>query len=167
MKLRFFLFTLPFILLFAACSGPSSPEFKKMENIRFKSAKLEGNAGVQLTADALFHNPNMLGATLSSIDFDIFANNKKMTHIQQNISTSIPGNADFSLPLTFKIPLKKLIAELKGAKGWDILKNPFEKKEIMIKADGHVKVALAGTDIKIPVTYEMPYTVKVKDLFMR
>ena len=61
----------------------------------------------------------------------------------------MPGNSDFTLPLSFNVPLKEVAKDFKPTVG-DI----FKKKKVEYKLVGTLKVGLAGANIKVPVEYE-------------
>ncbi len=145
------------VLLMSSCSGPESPEFKKLENVKVVSASLQ-KMSITLSGDAVLFNPNPVGAKVSAMDFDVYANEKKVTNIKQNVTASISGNSEFKLPLEFDIPIKDVIEDFKPT-----LSDVFNKKELKYKIQGNLIVNLAGAKIKIPVEYEDTEEIKFLD----
>ncbi len=148
MKRIFYFLLLGSLLTVISCSAPEKPEFRKLENVKFKSASIK-DMKVTLTGDAVLFNPNALGANISGMDFDIFANGKKVTKVRQEITATIPANNTFKLPLEFDIPVKEVFKDFKPT-----ITNIFNKKKLNYKVDGHLIVNLAGANIKVPVTHE-------------
>lgn len=147
------------LFVFQSCEKPANPEFKSMKNVRFKVDKLVDGA-ITMTADCVLHNPNAVGLTVTSLDFDIFANGKKASRITNDIRTEVNAKSDFTVPLSFDIPIETL-KSLKPKNPLELLK----KKEIKVLADGKLFVDVAGVEIKVPVNYEDVYEVKLSDLF--
>lgn len=132
-----------------SCSSPQNPEFKTLENVKFKSAALGSGLNFKMTADAVFHNPNAVGINISALDLDVFVNEKKVSDVKQNVAASIDGNSDFKLPLEFDIPLKEIFKDIKPALG-----EIFKKHEVDYQLKGTATVSVAGVDIDIPVDYK-------------
>ncbi len=137
-------------LILASCGGPATPEFKNMKDVKFKSFSLNGGSpSIVLKANAIFNNPNPFGADVSEVDLDVYINGVKVTHINQDLSAKMPASSDFTLPLSFDVPLQEVAKDFKPTMG-DI----FKKKKVEYKLEGTLKVGLAGANIKVPVEYE-------------
>jgi LEA14-like dessication related protein len=147
-KVSFLSFFLLLGMLFS-CSQPSSPEFQKMENVQFKSASFLNGPSVTLVGDAVFYNPNTLGAQVTEVDMEVFINGKKVTRIKQDVSANMKGKAAFILPLSFEIPLEEIFKDFKPTLG-DI----FKKRIIEYQLIGNIKVGLGNLELKVPVEYE-------------
>lgn len=132
-----------------SCSNPMNPEFKTMENVKFKSASISKKLNFTLTADAIFYNPNVVGINISALDLDIMINKKKVSKIRQDVSAKIASKSDFKLPVEFDVPLTEVFKDLELSLG-DI----FKKQEIDYHIKGTATVNVAGIDIEIPVDYE-------------
>ena len=145
------------VMLFEACSSPDYPEFQKMENVKFSSISFTGGVSVTLNGDAVFHNPNPIGAKVTEIDFDLFINDKKVTHIRQDVSENMKANSDFTLPLQFKIPLKEVFKDLKPTIG-----NIFKKQKINYHMLGTLKVGLGSVEVAVPIDYADEEELKYK-----
>lgn len=118
------------------------------------------NRGVNLnaTADALLNNPNSVGVTISKMDFDVFVDGIKVSDVNQNISKKMPANSDFTLPLTFSVPLTKAFAGFKPT-----IADMMKKRTVKIKLVGDIYVKPAGVEIKLPFEYDDTYDVALKD----
>lgn len=136
-------------LFLASCNSPESPEFQKLENVKFKSASFTKNFNFTLTADAIFNNPNALGADLKGLDLEVFVNEKKVSDIKQKVTASIPGNSDFKLPLEIEVPLREVLKDIKPSLG-----EIFKKHEVVYLLKGTATVSVAGVEVDVPVDYE-------------
>lgn len=153
---------LPFLILFSisACKKPAQPEFKKLTNVKFGSLiKIDNGFGVKMKGDAVLFNPNSVGVPISGMDFDLYADGKKVSHITQDVTAQMPANGDFTLPLNFGIPLEEVFRGFKPT-----IRELMNKRSVKVKVDGHLVVKPAGVELKIPVTYEDDYEVALKDL---
>ena len=145
------------LLFLVACNAPQKPEFQKMENVTFKSVSFSGPLTVTLSGDAVFNNPNAIGANVTEVDLDVFINDKKVTHVKQNVSAIMPANADFRLPLEFDVPLKDVFKDAKIT-----LNDIFKKKILQYKLVGNIKVGLGSVEVKVPVDYADEEEVKLR-----
>ena len=144
------------ISLLAACGKPSSPEFMRMEDVKFGSVSFSDGLSVVLNGNAVFDNPNKIGANISSVDLDMYVNGKKVTHINQEVHTTMPANAEFKLPLTFNVPLKEVFKDAKPTLG-DI----FNKRKIEYRLVGTLKVAVGYIQVEVPIDHEDVSEVKL------
>lgn len=137
-----------FTLLFSACDSVDYPEFRKMENVKFKSISFSGGPSVTLKADAIFFNPNPVGANVTEVDLDVYINGKKVTNIRQDVRAEMKSNSEFTLPLDFKVPLKEVFNDLKPSLG-----NLLKKRKIDYRMDGTLKVGVGSVEVAVPVDY--------------
>lgn len=148
--MKSFLFSLGLLsfLFITACDGPKKPEFTKMENVKFRSVIFAGTPSVSLTGDAVFNNPNAIGATVTEVDLDVYINDKMATHVHQNMSVEVPANSAFRLPLEMDISLAKLMQD--GKSQMDLI---LKSKKLQYKLVGDIKIGLGSVEFKVPVEY--------------
>lgn len=137
-----------FALLFSACDSVDYPEFKEMKNVKFKSVSFNNGPSVTLKADAVFFNPNPIGANVTEVNLDVYIDDKKVTNIKQDVSAVMGSNSDFTLPLDFNVPLKEVFKDAKPAIG-----NIFKKRKIDYRMDGTLKVGVGSVEVAVPVEY--------------
>ncbi len=157
-KIIFILFIFYALFSFSACNAPEQPEFKKIENVRIKPKTVDGKIKLLFKGDAILHNPNLLGGTITAMDFDIFIDDKKVSNIKQKLSTEIKGESDFALPLILDFPAKDVFKDIKTT-----ITDIFKTMKINYKIDGHLTVNL-GTNITVPVTYADVYEIKLTEV---
>lgn len=155
MKLYYFILILSIFQL-TACSGPEYPEFQELKNAKFKSVGFLHGASVTFNADAIFYNPNPIGAKVTEVDLDLYIDDKKVTHINQDVSAVMKANSNFTLPLSFDIDLKDLFKDGKSALG-GLLKT----QKIQYKMKGTLKVGVGSIEIAVPVEYEGEEEIKL------
>lgn len=137
-----------FALLFSACDSVDYPEFREMKNVKFKSVSFTGGPSVTLKADAIFFNPNPIGANVTEVDLDVYIDDKKVTHIRQDVRAEMKSNSEFTLPLDFNVPLKEVYKDLKPSLG-----NLLKKRTVNYRMDGTLKVGLGSVEVAVPVDY--------------
>jgi LEA14-like dessication related protein len=138
-----------FLFLTFGCSGPEAPTFVRVDRVQFKSVSVLGSPTVTIVGDAIFDNPNSMGAEVTEIDLDVYINDKKMTRVRQDVSATMPANSDFTLPLSFEVPIEEVLNDLKR-NVFDVLK----KKTVDYRLDGHIKVGFGNVEVAVPVEHE-------------
>jgi|GEM_PF-1116735 len=145
-------------LIIWGCNKPVKPEFKKLNNVKFGSVMVDKGVGLNVSADALLNNPNAFGVTISKLDFEVFVDGTKVSDMVQEVSAEMPANSDFTLPLTFKVPLDKAFAGFRPTIS-EMMKN----RAVTIKVKGDIYVKPAGVEFKLPFEYEDTYDVPLKN----
>ncbi|MGK0363380.1 MAG: LEA14-like dessication related protein [Saprospiraceae bacterium] len=146
--MKFSSFLLLICLFFSACSAPEYPEFREMKNVKFKSFSFSNGGSITLKADAIFFNPNPIGANVTEVDLDVYIDDKKVTNIRQDVRAEMNANSAFTLPLDFSVPLKEVYKDLKPSLG-----NLLKKRKIDYRMDGTLKVGLGSVEIAVPVDF--------------
>lgn len=145
-KLLFLLF----IASFWSCTGPQEPVFLRLENAKATNISTKK---ITITADALFHNPNAIGGTLTATNIDVISNDVKIATVEQNIESILPAQAEFSIPLTFSTSPKELFQkDGKGILGGVI--NALLDKSVKLKYKGNLTFKLAGISFDSPIDLE-------------
>jgi len=131
-----------------------NPEFVKMENIKFKNVTLPPDLKITFTSDAVINNPNDHEFTISKIDFDVLVDGKKTTHITQDLEVLMAANSDFSLPLSFDIPVgeKEFFKNFKN-----MLNGAWKKKSVKIRSVGTITIKAINLNLDIPFDYDDEY----------
>ena len=134
------------------CSGPSSPSFETLEDLKVVSASSEK---VVLQGKAVYHNPNNITGMLTKTEMKIFVNDAEVTEINQHHSIAVPKASDFRVPVSFSFNPKKLRQENKG-----FLKNAiksFLNKKMEVHYVGSVTIEV----MRVPFDVDVDYTEKV------
>jgi LEA14-like dessication related protein len=125
------------------------PVFRDIRNLQV--IKLEGQLA-EISADALFNNPNSFTATLLNTELKVYSNDVLLGQVSQTHITEIPAESDFDIPLTFKVDLLKL-GMSQGISGMvENLMN--DERLIPVRFEGYCRIRNEDATYKIPITYE-------------
>lgn len=136
------------LFLVYGCSGPESPSFENLENLKIKSAN---KSKVVMTGKAIYNNPNEISGKLTHSNIKIIVNDVEVTEIDQEHSIEVPKSSDFKVPVNFSFNPQSLMNENKG-----FLKNAlksFLDKSLEVQYVGTVTVEVLGINFDVPVDY--------------
>jgi len=128
-------------LLFG-CAKAKDPEFRRIENFSVKKLGFaEGTLGFHTT----YYNPNNFGVTVKEAATDVYIDSIFLGKFTQENAVSVGRKAEFSIPLSGVVSLATLLKlDLKD----------IDKREVLVRAQGSVKVGKAGIWVDKPFTYE-------------
>jgi hypothetical protein len=140
--------------LYKQASNLAYPEFIRLENIKFKNVTLPPDLKLTFTSDAVINNPNPYKLIISKVEFDVYVDEKKSTHIRQDLEIEMAPNADFSLPLSFEIPIaqKEFFKNFKN-----MLNGAWKKQAIKIRSVGDITIRQSRVQFDIPFDYNDEY----------
>jgi len=134
-----------FTLLLASCQSLVAPEFQDVKNLK---VDLAGFTAVNVTGEALFHNPNETTITIKDIEMDVSVDNQKVTHIAKTFDIKAIGLEDFTVPIDLKLSLKDLqINSLSSAI------NMLSGDEKELHFVGKIKVKAYGINFNVPIDH--------------
>jgi hypothetical protein len=108
---------------------------------------VDASSDPTLKANAIFFNPNRVRGRLKKIDVEIFVNGKKAASVNQKMTTKIPANAEFTVPIEVQLALKEL--------GFmDTLLGVFGGKKFEIQYKGSLRLSYHGLPVRVPVDYK-------------
>lgn len=131
-----------FLLVTVGCANVKDPEFRKVGNFKLKGL---GPTQTTIGFTVTYFNPNNFGVTIKQTEAEVYMDSVYLGKFTQDADISVKKNADFSIPLSGAIPLKTAL-ELN-------LRN-IREREILLRADGHVKVGKAGVFVNKDVHYQ-------------
>ena len=152
---KFLLFTVLLSFFFASCDGPKEPTFSTMKNVRISNLTLQE---IEISGDAVFHNPNIVGAKIASIDLDITVNDVDAGNVSQEVNAKIPGNSDFTLPVILKSSPQKILGDISGL--LLAIANASQNKMLRVNYKGIVTFQVL--ELKIPVDVEYSEEIPLK-----
>jgi hypothetical protein len=129
------------IALMVGCAPKDPVVFKGVRNIKVNG---NGAEGPQLDADVYFYNPNKVKSKLKEISVDILVDGKKSGHVRQELSLPIPSQSDFFVPVEAHLSFKEI-----GL--LDTVLGLFGGKKYEVVFSGHIKIAVHGVTVKVPV----------------
>lgn len=130
-------------LLSTFCCAPKEPVvFKGVKNI---TVDLSEDGKPVLKGDVFFYNPNKAQAKLKEVDVVILVDSTKSAEVDQKFNLTIPGQSDFSVPITAKLTLKEggllnTVLGLLGGKKYDVA------------FTGFIRISVHGFNVKVPVS---------------
>lgn len=131
------------VLLLTACEKPDQDIV--LRDIR--DVVVDASSEPMLKANAIFYNPNNMRGRIRKIDVEIFVNGKKAASVDQSLQTSIPAQAEFTVPLEVKLAIKEL-----GV--MDTIFGMIGGKTFKVRYKGSLKLSYRGMPISVPVDYE-------------
>ena len=131
------------MLLLTACEKPDQDIV--LRDIR--DVVVDATSEPMLKANAIFYNPNNMRGRIRKIDVEIFVNGKKAASVDQSLKTSIPAQAEFTVPLEVKLAIKEL-----GV--MDTIFGMIGGKTFKVHYKGSLKLSYRGVPISVPVDYE-------------
>lgn len=79
------------------------PKLIRVDNFNIKNVRLSPPVSFDVESSLVLKNPNPISMELKNLDFDVFINDKKATHIAQSKETKIPAMSEFSVPIAFPV----------------------------------------------------------------
>lgn len=132
------------------------PYFKSLRKVRVTQFTPKN---IRVTADVVCFNPNKVGAVVTNSDFDVYANDKLVSHVAQSNGAKIGAESEFFIPLVVNFSPTKVF-KAKDLLGAAIIS--LRKKTISLRYKGVVKVKFASNEIPIEVDYEDEYPLKTQ-----
>jgi LEA14-like dessication related protein len=130
------------VVLLTGCAKVKDPEFRRVENFRLKNFGLQ-NAVIGF--NVTYYNPNNFGVTVKEAEADVYMDSVYLGKFVQDSSVQVVKNSEFSLPLSGTI-------ELQTALKLDL--RSLGERDILLKADGNVKVGKAGIFVNKAFHYQ-------------
>lgn len=133
-------------MVLGSCKSLVAPEFRDVKNLK---VDLAGFTSVNVTGEALFHNPNKTTITIKDIEMDVSVDNQKVTHIAKTFDIKAVGLEDFTIPIDLKLSLKDLqINSLSSAI------NMLSGDEKELHFVGKIKVKAYGINFNVPIDHK-------------
>jgi len=128
--------------IFLGCREIKEPEFKRIERFGIKNWNLqEATIGFRV----VYYNPNNFGVTVKEADVDVYADSVYLGKFVQDSTIAVAKNSDFSIPFSGAVSFKTAMS---------LNLETLPQREVLLKADGTVKVGKAGIFITQPIHYE-------------
>lgn len=133
------------LMAFSITSCQRPDEDIKLRQI--KDVVVDASTSPKLKANALFYNPNKMRGKLKKIKVDIYVNEKKVGHVDQDLKTVIPSQDEFVVPLEVNLAMKEL--------GFvDTVLGMIGGKKFQVRYEGYLRLSYHGLPVKIPVNYK-------------
>jgi hypothetical protein len=90
-------------VLFSACKFEEPVTFKQIDKVKIESIS---NGMVNLSAQAVFYNPNELKGKLKDVNILVDLDGKTLATITQSEALKIAENAEFSIPINIEFAME-------------------------------------------------------------
>ncbi|MCU7549156.1 LEA type 2 family protein [Chitinophagaceae bacterium LB-8] len=128
--------------LIASCGKVESPEFRKLDSFKVKKLDFQkADLGFNVT----YFNPNNFGVSVKEAEIDIFVDSVYLGKFVQEQEIDVIKKSEFSLPLKGSVSI---------AKALQLNLNDITNRQVLVKANGAVKVGKAGIFITKPINYQ-------------
>lgn len=139
-----FIKLLPFfaLLIFNSCTKIKEPQFRRIDNFHLK------NFGLQqaiIAFNVTYFNPNNFGVTVKEAAADVYLDSVYLGKFSQDSVIGVAKNAEFSIPLSGSVSLQTVL---------NLNLQELAQREVLVKANGNVKVGKAGIFITKPFVYQ-------------
>jgi len=126
----------------SGCKEVKDPEFRKVDEFGLKNLSLmDATVGFNVT----YFNPNDFGVTVKEAEADIYIDSTYMGKFVQDTAIEVRRQSDFTIPFSGTIPLRKAM---------ELNLESLPQRDILLKADGNVKVGKAGIYVSRPIHYQ-------------
>ncbi len=140
--------TLLFLVLtfcIQACGKVEQPQFRRFENFGVRNMNFQ-QATVGFSAT--FFNPNRFGLSAKEAALDIYVDSTYLGKFIQPTDITVNSGVEFSIPLEGTLSLAKVLSSQ-----WKRMLG----KEVLLKANGDVKVGKGGVFITRNIAYQGRY----------
>lgn len=129
-------------MILSSCGKVEEPKFQQLANFSVKKLALQEAV---IGFNAKFFNPNSFGVSVKEAAFDVYADSIYIGKFLQPEQVTVNPSAQFSIPMEGTISWQKLLhSNLKNMAG----------KEVLLKANGAVKIGKGGVYITKNLNYE-------------
>jgi LEA14-like dessication related protein len=136
------LFGLIACILLSSCGKVLEPEFRRLTNFGVRKFGLQEST---IGFNAVYFNPNNFGVSVKEAALDVYIDSVYLGKFTQPQSVDVANKAEFSIPLEATITLRNAMnLGLENKLG----------KEVMVRADGSVRVGKAGVFVTKEIDYK-------------
>lgn len=147
-KMKMFRLLPLFLLLLAGCAKVKDPEFRRVDNFHLKNFGLQ-NAVIAF--NVTYFNPNNFGVTVKEAEADVYVDSIYLGKFIQDSSIAVKKNGEFSIPLSGSVMLQPVL---------NLNLQELSQREVLLKANGSVKVGKAGIFVTKPFTYNRKHSIQ-------
>ena len=141
-----FILILGFFL--SSCKGTVKElEFRRIDNPEIKNWSLDF---VQVEAKCIMYNPNVIGVDIDKLIFDVMINDRLVANIDQTVQTTMKGESEFSVPLSFSFSPNKVYKDL-GMSALEIGMEILTNRNVVLQFHGGAKVSKGVLHYTVPI----------------
>lgn len=129
-------------IVFTGCKKIQNPEFRRIDHLGIKNWSFQQvTVGFSIT----YFNPNNFGVSVKEAEADVYLDSTYLGKFTQDSTVDVRGISEFSIPFSGNISLQTALSMNLDSLAY---------KEVLLKADGSVRVGKAGIYVTRPVHYE-------------
>ena len=137
-------------VILMSCGRIREPQFRRLESFGVKSFGLQKvDVGFKVT----YFNPNGFGVNVKEAVTDVYVDSVYLGKFVQDKEVSVDKDSEFSIPLSGSISI---------AEALKLKTNDLQNRELLVRANGSVKVGKAGVFISKPFNYSGKHKVDLK-----
>lgn len=140
MKIYSALFALLLAFLYS-CSDIKDPQFRRLEGFGIRKINF---TSADIGFEVVYYNPNSFGVTAKETALDLYIDSIYLGRFTQPQPTEVSKNAEFIIPLEGKIDIASALT---------LNRNDLLKRDILLRANGNIKVGKAGVFITKNINY--------------
>jgi LEA14-like dessication related protein len=129
------------LIVLAGCTKIKEPQFRGIDNFRLKNFGLQEAV---IAFNVTYYNPNNFGVTVKEAGADVYLDTIYLGKFVQDSTIAVKKNADFSIPLSGSVSFQTVL---------NLNFQELSQREVLLKANGSVKVGKAGIFITKPFSY--------------
>lgn len=133
-----------------SCTAPQEPVFIGMDNLK---VDMISTGRITVTGDAVYHNPNAIGGTLTATSIEVAVNEVGAATIDQNMEIPVPAQSEFRVPLLFNTTPREIFQRDAGGVLGGVV-NALVDRKVAIRYKGWVVVNLGGVSLTVPIEHE-------------
>ncbi|MBD0390795.1 MAG: LEA type 2 family protein [Nostoc sp. C3-bin3] len=136
------IYLLLFLLLTSCNAKVEEPEFRRIGNFDVKQLGFQQST---IGFNVVYYNPNNFGLTVKEAACDIYLDSVYIGKFVQPAPVDVNKNAEFNLPLNGSVGLQTVL---------QLNFKDLVQKEVLVRANGTVKVGKAGIFFTRPFSYQ-------------
>jgi LEA14-like dessication related protein len=141
--MKFFFPTLLVALIgFTGCTRVKDPEFRRVSGFKLKKLGLQQTT---IGFSVVYFNPNNFGVSVKQAEADVYIDSTYLGKFVQDSTVAVTKNSDFAIPFSGSVSLQTAL---------QLNLQDMAQREILLKAEGSVKVGKAGIYIIKPIHYQ-------------
>jgi hypothetical protein len=138
------------VVLLSSCGKIQDPQFRRLEDFGIKSFGIEK---IDLQFKVTYFNPNNFGVNVKEAGADFYIDSVYMGKFIQDQDVEVGRNTEFSVPFSGSVPV---------ATALKLKLNDLANRELLVQANGSVKLGKAGVYITKPFAYSGKHRVDFK-----
>jgi LEA14-like dessication related protein len=146
---------LPFLLVifFTGCARIQEPQFRRISNFHLKNFGLQEAV---VAFNVAYFNPNNFGVTVKQAEADVYLDSIYLGKFAQDSTIPVNKKSEFSIPLSGTVSLQTVL---------NLNLQELSTRDILLKANGSVKVGKAGIFITKPFVYQGKHRIQDLSVF--